>query len=126
MVIAMGLSLIGCGGMGSSEGVSSSIPARTLVWVAPAMFADNTPLNPVTDLDVFEVYVKADEYFSSNDSAMAVLNAFDSSTGQVTATFNLAGLRPYLSDGVTYYVSIRAVAKNGMRSDFSLPATFSF
>ena len=126
LLAAAGISLIGCGGNGSTTGVGASIPAKILSWGPPAYFTDNTALNPATDLDVFELYVRTDGYFSSNDSAMAAVIAFDSNTGQVTTTFNLAGLRPFLSEGVTYFVSVRAVAKNGLKSDFSQAATFSF
>lgn len=130
IVLAAFLSIIGCGGGegggGSSSGVGGSTPARTLNWAPPTQYSDSTPLNPAVDLDVFEVYVKIDGNFSAGDAAMAAVSASDPGTGQVTTTFNLSGLRPFLSDGVTYFVSVRAVAKNGLKSDFSQPATFSF
>ena len=43
-----------------------------------------------------------------------------------TLAFDLANLGPYLSPGVTYYVSIRAVAIPGLKSGFSAAAAFSF
>jgi len=130
IVLAACLSLTGCGGGegggGSSTGVGDSIPSRTLNWVPPTQYSDSTSLNPAIDLDVFEVYVNSNGSFSVSDSAMAAVSAIDPGTGQVNTTFNLAGLRPFLSDGVTYFVSVRAVAKNGLKSDFSQAATFSF
>lgn len=129
MALIAGLSFIGCGGGaggGSSAGVGESIPARTLNWTPPTQYSDSTLLDPATDLDVFEVYVNQDGNFSGSDGAMASVSAFDLGTGQVATTFNLANLSPFLSNGVTYFVSVRAVAKNGLKSDFSQPATFSF
>jgi len=130
VALVAGLSFAGCGGGGggggASAGVGDSTPARTLNWAPPTQYSDSTPLNPAADLDVFEVYVNQDGNFSGSDSAMAAVGASDTNTGQVTTTFNLASLSPFLSNGVTYYVSVRAVAKNGLKSDFSQPASFSF
>ena len=51
----------------------------------------------------------------------------DSDLGiRFTLEFDLANLGPYLSPGVTYYVSIRAVAVAGLISVFSAAAAFSF
>jgi len=130
IALATCISLTGCGGGdgggGSSTGVGGSTPARTLNWVPPTQYSDSTSLNPATDLDVFEVYINSNGSFSVSDSAMAAVSASDPGTGQVTTTFNLGSLSPFLSNGVTYYVSVRAVAKNGLKSDFSQAATFSF
>ena len=126
IALVASISLTGCGDGGSSTGVGDSTPARTLNWAPPTQYSDSTSLNPATDLDVFEVFVNSNGSFSISDSAMAAVSALDQGTGQVTTTFNLASLSPFLSNGVTYYVSIRAVAKNGLKSDFSQPASFSF
>jgi len=122
------VSLFGCGDWSFWETSSSgeSLPTKTLSWNPPATYLDGSSLNPVTDLDCFEIYVKDNPNFADTDDEMAALSATDKATGQVCTTFNLANLAPFLSKGVTYYVSIRAVAKNGLKSDFSPIASFSF
>ena len=126
---ALGLLLSACGG-GSSEGVGSSgggtLPAKVLSWEPPTSYSDGTPLDPVTELDSYEIYVKEDGTFSDTDNEMAVLSAVDQTTGQVTTSFDLANLSPFISAGVTYHVSIRAVSMNGLKSDFSPSAVFSY
>jgi hypothetical protein len=97
-----------------------------LVWKPPNAYTDNTPLSPGADLDTFEIYIKEGGGFSDSDDATAVVAAVDPQTGQVTTSFNLMNLSPYLSQGVVYHVSIRALARNGLRSGFSPSATFSF
>lgn len=120
--------LSGCGGGGgsSSDGEITSYPAKILSWSPPSQFTDGTPLNPVTDLDRFEIYVNEDGLFADTDNEMAAVSATDPGTGQPTTTFDLANLAPFLSQGVTYHVSIRTVALNGLKSNFSPGATFSF
>ena len=132
IVIAIGL-LSGCGGgrgipeQGiSGSGGSDPFPAKILSWSSPSQYANGTPLNPETDLDSFEIYIKEDGIFSDTDNEMATVSAIDPGTGQPATSFNLANLSPFLSQGVTYYVSIRTVALNGMKSGFSPGATFSF
>ena len=70
-MIALGLmmglmmaTVIGCGGGGetsTSEGTpvpaEVPLPARMLSWEPPTSYVDATPMNPVTDLDRFEIYV---------------------------------------------------------------------
>ena len=134
LFLAAVFSLAGCGSGGSSVdggstgtgGGDASFPAKTLSWAPPSAYTDSTPLNPFSDLDVFEIYVKTSGSFSAGDTAMAALQAVEPGSGQLNTSFNLANLGPYLSRGVTYFVSIRAVAKNNLKSDFSTPASFSF
>jgi hypothetical protein len=64
--------------------------------------------------------------FGDTDTPMALVGAIDPSTGQVTTSFNLANLGSYLSKGVLYRVSLRAVSLTGMKSGFSPSASFSF
>ena len=109
-----------------SCGGGVSIAAKTLSWTPPSAYTDSTPLNPASDLDVFEIYVRTDTGFTEGDSPMAALQAVDPGTGTLTTSFNLSNLAPFLSKQVNYYVAIRAVAKNGMKSDFSQTAAFSF
>lgn len=121
--------LSGCGGGGTSSsgaGDGSPLPAKTLSWAAPESYTDNTSLNPLTDLAEYEIYVNESGTFSDGDTPNAVVNAVDTTTHTLTASFNLANLAPYLSKGVSYRVSMRAVAVTGLKSDFSPPASFSF
>jgi hypothetical protein len=125
--------LLGCGGGGGTaeEGISGGdgpylFPAKILTWSPPSQYADGTPLNPVRDLARFEIYINQDGLFSDMDNEMAALSTIDPATGNVNTSFNLANLATFLSEGVTYHVSVRAVARTGMKSAFSASATFSF
>ena len=128
--------LAGCGGGGASSsgdgtppptgGGGTSLPAKTLSWAAPESYTDNTSLNPLTDLDGFEIYVNESGTFADADTPSAVVSAEDPTTHTLTTSFNLANLGPYLSKGIAYRVSMRAVAITGLKSDFSPPASFSF
>jgi hypothetical protein len=126
---AIGLVLSACGG-GSSEEVGSTggdtLPAKILSWEPPTSYSDGTPLDPNTELDRYEIYINQDGNFSDTDDENAVLSAINQTTGQVTTSFDLSALSDWISAGVTYQVSIRAVAKSGLKSDFSYPATFSY
>jgi hypothetical protein len=128
--------LSGCGGGGASssgdgnpiptDGGGTPLPAKTLSWAAPNSYTDQTSLNPLTDLDGFEIYVNESGSFSDGDIPDAVVSAVDPQTRTLTTSFNLANLSPYLSSGIAYRVSMRAVAVTGLKSDFSPPASFSF
>ena len=130
--------LIGCGGGSSVESSGGNVlpptdpppagtlPPKILSWQPPTSYSDNSPLDPLRDLDNFEIYVKETGPFSDGDSPMAFISAVDSATGQPATSFNLANLGPFLSLGVRYQVSLRAVAISGLKSDFSPPAAFSF
>ena len=127
MILAVGMCLAGCGGGGGSSTASGAVvPAKTLTWADPTAYTDNTSLNPASDLDVIEVYVKQDGTFTGSDNAIAAVQAVDPSTGLLNTSFDLSNLAPYLPSNVTLHVSVRAVANNGLKSDFSQSATFSF
>jgi len=57
---------------------------------------------------------------------MAELRAVDPQTRTLTTSFNLASLSPEVTMGPKYYVSLRAVAITGLKSDYSPPISFSF
>jgi len=124
----------GCGGGSSSAesgtpppaGSGTPLPARTLSWEPPISYVDQTPMNPVTDLDRFEIFVNESGSFTGADSPMAAVSAMDPATHLLTTSFNLANLSPHLTAGPKYYVSMRAVALTGLKSDFSPPVPFSF
>lgn len=124
MLLSSGIFLGGCGGGGGSAG--DSIPAKTLRWEAPSEYTDGTPLNVADDLDSFEIYLNEDGNFSPADQPVAAVAASDAGSGRITTSFNLNYLAPFLSEGVQYYVSVRAVSKNYMKSEFSPSATFSY
>jgi len=67
----------------------------------------------------FEIYVKQDASFGSADDPVATAPPWDNN-------FDLNNLAPLLSRGVTYYVSIRSVTNEGVKSDFSSIDSFSF
>ena len=119
--------LAGCGGGGSSsEGEINTFPAKILAWSPPSQYTDSTPLDPGTDLDSFEIYINQNGSFSDADNEMAAVAARNPASGQANTSFNLANLSPFLSQGVTYYASVRAVTPTGVKSDFSPSAAFSF
>ena len=120
---------ISCGGGSSGGGAASSgetFPAKILSWNPPSQYTDGSPLIPGKDLERFEIYIKEEGFFSDTDNEMAAVAARDPASGQINTSFNLTNLSPFLSRGVTYYVSVRAVALTGLKSNFSSSATFSF
>ena len=85
-----------------------------------------TAMNPVTDLDRFEIYVNETGTFTDTDVPKAALRAVDAQTHTLATSFDLANLGSHLTVGPHYYVSLRAVALTGLKSDFSPPVSFSF
>jgi len=131
LVIALGLmvaSFSGCGGGGTSSdsGSGTPLPSRVLSWEAPTSYVDTTAMNPVTDLDRFEIHVNETGAFTDADAPMAEVTAVDPATHTLSTSFNLAKIGPPLKAGPQYYVSLRAVAITGLKSDYSPPVSFSF
>ena len=134
-MIVMLAAVSGCGGGGSASSADSgevsppvggtALPARTLNWEVPSSYTDGTPMNPTTELDRFEVYVNESGSFNETNTPQAILSAVDPATHQLTSSFNLANIAA-LTRGPQYWVSLRAVALTGLKSDFSPPASFSF
>jgi hypothetical protein len=60
----------------------------------PGTYEDRSSLNPATDLDSFEIYIKETPNFDDTDNEMAALSASDKATGQVCTSFSLANLAP--------------------------------
>ena len=129
-LIASLVAFSGCGGGGgssSSEGTSGTpLASKVLSWEAPTSYVDNSTMNPVTDLDRFEIYVNETGTFTDADVPMAELLAVDSQTNTLATSFDLANLSPNVTAGPQYYVSLRAVAITGLKSDFSPGVSFSF
>ena len=134
-MVAMLAAFSGCGGGGSAGTADSGggtppvggtpLPARTLNWEAPNSYTDGTPMDPLSELDRFEVYVNETGIFADSGIPQAILSAVDPDTRQLTTSFDLANISA-LTRGPQYRVSLRAVALTGLKSDFSPPATFSF
>ena len=55
----------------------AALPARTLSWEPPTSYVDATPMNPVTELDQFEIYVNETGTFTDKDVPTASLGAVD-------------------------------------------------
>jgi hypothetical protein len=83
-------------------------------------------MNPVTELDRFEIHVNETGIFTDTDTPLAAVSAVDPATSNLTTTFDLANLSPQVTVGPKYYVSLRAVALTGLKSDYSQPVSFSF
>jgi hypothetical protein len=127
IILSMGSLIAGCGGSsGVSSGGGETLPSKVLSWQPPSTYSDSTPLDPASDLDSFEIYVKETSNFADTDNEMAAVSATRGANGELNTSFNLAKLAPFIDKGITYYVSIRAVAKNGLKSGFSPGASFSF
>lgn len=127
LVIFLGVAVFGgCGGGGSEAQSGINLPSRTLSWAPPTSFANNIPLNPLTDLDSFEIYLKESSSFSESDLPVAQVGAVNPSTGQGVTSFNLANLIPYITPGIQYHIALRAVAITGDKSGFSETTIFSY
>lgn len=116
----------GCGGGGGGESAYELLPTKTLSWSPPTSYSDGTLLNPSSELDRYEIFVNETGTFSDTDQELAAVSAVDGASTRATTSFDLANLSPFISKGIQYFVSIRAVAKNGLKSDFSPSASFSY
>ena len=83
-------------------------------------------MNPVSDLDRFEIYVNETGSFTDTEIPLAAVSAVNKTTHSLTTSFNLANIGPPLTVGPHYFVSLRAVALTGLKSDYSPPVSFSF
>lgn len=129
VLLVTATTLSGCGGGTKAEsggGGAGTLPSKVLGWDPPQAYTDDSPLDPVTELDRIEIYVKEQGSFTEQDFPVATVAAIDPATRDLIKTFDLANLAPFINTGVVYRVSLRAVAKTEMKSDFSEPATFSF
>lgn len=133
LILAGSVLLAACGGGGGADGAAVVPPnpagASILAWDPPQTYDDTTPLDPLTDLDYYEFYVRADENFSDNDLPVAQVAAVSdilSPDGTVyvsalTTEFDLENLRPFMPAENNCYLSIRAVGMDGAKSEFSQP-----
>ena len=138
LTAAMSVLVAGCGGGGDGDGASSSSQpigpqTQTLAWDPPQTYIDNTLMDPYRELDYYEFYVAGDPNFTDNDAPVAQVAAVtnvllpDGQTYQqmLTSEFELGNLVPFAQPGTVYYISIRSVAVDGLKSDFSAPVVWS-
>ncbi|NNF83773.1 MAG: hypothetical protein HKM29_01290 [Deltaproteobacteria bacterium] len=130
LLIAGSALLAGCGGEGEST-VASVAPGTVsfLAWDPPQTYEDSTVLDPYTELDYYEFYVRGDGNFTDNDLPVAQVAAcvdILSPDGTVyipalTTEFELQNLLPFLPLESSGFLSIRAVGMDGLKSQFSEP-----
>ncbi|HEY5996770.1 MAG TPA: hypothetical protein VIU29_07095 [Candidatus Deferrimicrobiaceae bacterium] len=128
-VLAMAALSGGCGSGGAStsdSGTGQVAAAQIFEWNPPATYYDNTPLNPRTDLDHYEIYLGSSPTFTDNDTPVVVVSAVTVETaadGRTIATptnrFNLTHLSSLVEPGKCYYVSVRAIGTDNLASSFS-------
>ena len=136
LFLAGSLLLAGCDLEGDGHATVASVSLGTvsmLAWDPPETYDDNSPLDPMTELDYYEFYVRGDGNFTDNDlpvaQVAAVINVL-SPDGTIdvptmTTAFDLQNLIPFLLPETTGYLSIRAVSLDGTRSEFSEPITWT-
>ena len=131
LIVAM-IVLPGCDSGRSSEVTPSSGSITSLEWDPPQTFADGTPINPVRDIDHYEFFLRTDENFTDSDLPMALVSAVTDvldpdgnfqSKGP-TSEFTLENLLPFVERGKRYYVAIKAVGIDGLKSEFMAPVVW--
>ena len=114
--LVLGALLSACSGGGSSS--NPVVVGKSVYWAPPQSFEDGTPLVPSRDLYGFEIYVKQENVFGPTDNPVATPSPLDTS-------YNLGKIDPPLSKGTTYYLSMRTVTAEGIKSEFSSGVAFS-
>jgi len=129
-ILAVCVLLSGCGDdRYSSEASVPTETANVLAWDPPQTYEDSTVLDPYTELDYYEFYVRSENNFTDSDLPVAQVGAVAdilSPDGAVylknlTTEFDLLNLLPFVPPGTSSYLSIRAVGADGLRSQFSEP-----
>jgi hypothetical protein len=134
------MTLVGCGGGGEGEPESSAQPApppgpssSSLAWDPPTTFEDNSPLDPYRDLDYYEIYLREDTNFTDDDAPVAQVAAVTnvlsvdgtSNRLELAADFALGNLLPFTQPGAAYYLSVKSVGADGLKSGFSAPIVWN-
>ena len=130
------LLLAGCGGGGEgtpqsqvpAQAPSPSGPASILAWSPPLTYNDDAPLDPVRDLDYYEIYIRQDPNFTDSDlpaAQVAAVAGADSPDGQsavqsLVTEFTLESI-PSLPASSQLYISMRAVGIDKQKSAFMAP-----
>ena len=135
-ITLIGIIFSGCGGGGGGGGSSAvsqpSGSVTVLEWDPPRVAADGTPMDSRRDLDYYEFYLRTDQNFTENDQPVAQVASFYdvlSPNGKtfvrdLTKEFTLDNLLPFTEKGKQYYVSIRAVGVDGLKSGFMVPVAW--
>jgi len=134
VILAATALLAGCGGGGEapqSQAPPGSGTASVFDWSPPAAFNDNTPLNPVADIDYYELYLRRDRNFTDSDqpavhfAAIATLPSADgrSVVKSPVTEFTLEKI-PSIPAGNVLYVSMRAVGVDKQKSAFMSPVAW--
>jgi hypothetical protein len=136
LAILIGTTLAGCGGGGGDS--TSQVPpapgtsAPTLAWDPPSTYADNTAMDPYRELDYYEIYLRQDSNFADNEAPVAQVAAITNTVGadgvstrqELTTSFSLGSLIPFTQPGAVYYLSIKSVGVDGLKSAFSPPVVW--
>lgn len=134
LTAAVSVLFAGCGGGGEGTQAQSIGPqTQTLAWNPPQTYIDNSQMDPYQELDYYEFYIGADPNFTDNDAPVAqvaavtnVLNPDGQTyTQTLTSEFSLVNLLPFTQPGTDYYLSIRAVGIDGLKSGFSSPVIWN-
>ncbi|MGB5195604.1 MAG: hypothetical protein WBN64_00905 [Candidatus Deferrimicrobium sp.] len=127
------LLLAGCGGGGGgetpqSQGTAPSGSVSVLAWTPPATFNDNVVLDPVRDIEYYEIYVRQDPDFIDSDLPVAQIAAVGDSASADGLTVVRSPVTectldsiPSLPAGARLYVSMRAVGVDRQKSAFMDP-----
>jgi len=129
LITLIGIIFSGCGGGGGSAVSQPSGSVAALAWDPPRVAADSTLLDPRRDLDYYEFYLRTDQNFTENDQPVAQVAAFydvlspngKTFVRELTNEFTMDNLLPFTEKGKRYYVSIRAVGVDGLKSGFMVP-----
>lgn len=136
LAAVIGILVAGCGGGGEgtqAQSGGSGTYGPTLVWDAPKKFADGVSIDPRRDLDHYEIYLRTDANFSDTDlpvDQVAAISDVSSPGGMTdgrkpTTEFPLDRLLPHTQPGKRYYVSIKAVGVDGLKSGFMPPVQWN-
>ncbi len=126
--------LAGCGGGGDtpqSQGPAPSASLSMLAWTPPTTYNDHAVLDPVRDLDYYEIYVRQDPNFTDSDlpviqvAAVAATLSPDGLTvvKSLVTEFTLE-LIPSLPAANQLFVSMRAVGVDQQKSAFMAPVAW--
>jgi hypothetical protein len=132
LAVAMVVLVAGCGGGGEgtqAQSGGSGTYTATLVWDPPKNFADGVSIDPRRDLDHYEVFLRTDPNFNDTDLPVVQVAAISdvASPGGIsfrrtpTTEISLDRLIPYTQPGKRYYVSVKAVGVDGLKSGFMPP-----
>ena len=131
LALAFCLRFTSCAGDGEiladgslASSTASLADGLILSWNAPVSYSDSTLLDPLEELDVYEIYVNQTGIFFPDDEPVAYVSAIDS-YGNATESFDLGNLIYPFTVGQTCHVSMRSASKLGSRSDFSPVFTFT-